>query len=74
MTPKRVRFLVLSLIGIGLIAIALFGVRAYYAWREVRGRLAADDPGFFIFFFVGHRGVDGSGFTLINEKARGPDG
>ncbi|HEX5838198.1 MAG TPA: hypothetical protein VFY26_10240 [Anaerolineales bacterium] len=43
MTPKRVRFLVLSLIGIGLIVVALFGVRAYYAWREVRGQPPPQD-------------------------------
>lgn len=43
MTPKRVRFLVLSLIGIGLIAVTLFGVRVYYAWREVRGHPPPQD-------------------------------
>lgn len=43
MTPKRVRFLVLSLIGIGLIVVALFGVRAFYAWREVRGHPPPQD-------------------------------
>jgi hypothetical protein len=34
---KRGRLLVLTLIAIGLIAVALFGGRAYFAWREVRG-------------------------------------
>ena len=43
MAPKRVRFLVLSLIDIGLIVVVLFGVRAYFAWREVRGHPPPQD-------------------------------
>ena len=37
MGPKKFRFLVLSLIAIGLILVAISGPRAYQAWREVRG-------------------------------------
>lgn len=37
MTSKRLRFLVLSLIAVGLILAVLFGSRAFRAWRDVRG-------------------------------------
>ena len=37
MTARRVRLLVLTLVGLGLIAAALFGSRALRAWRDVRG-------------------------------------
>lgn len=37
MTPNRIRILVLGLIAIGLITVALFGLRALNAFREFRG-------------------------------------
>ena len=37
LTPKRLRFLVLGLIVVGLIIVALFGLRALNAFREFRG-------------------------------------
>lgn len=43
MTSKTLRLLVLSLIAVGLITVALFGSRAFHAWREFRGHRPPQD-------------------------------